>query len=91
MLINTLFSCLFIILTVTCLCSLAHAGAVALSSATFGVGFGEIYLDDVECIGTESQLVNCPHITEHNCGHSEDAGVRCLEGTACTMEIITAL
>ncbi len=67
--------------------ALGHAGAVAFRSATFGAGSGEIYLDDVGCIGTESQLVNCPHITEHNCGHNEDAGVRCLEGTACTMEL----
>ncbi len=56
------------------------AGAVALSRATFGIGSGEIYLDDVQCVGTETGLVDCPHTAEHNCGHSEDAGVRCLEG-----------
>ncbi len=53
---------------------------MALSRATFGIGSGEIYLDDVQCVGTETGLVDCPHSAEHNCGHNEDAGVRCLEG-----------
>ena len=34
-------------------------------------------MDNVQCVGTESYLTNCTHITNHNCGHYEDAGVRC--------------
>ena len=34
-------------------------------------------MDDVRCIGNEAYLTNCTHITNHNCGHREDAGVRC--------------
>ena len=34
-------------------------------------------MDNVQCNGTESYLINCTHSTSHNCGHSEDAGVRC--------------
>ena len=57
-----------------CYCS--HIGT-AFGSAYFGQGSGTILLDDVQCDGTESYLTNCTHITNHNCAHSEDAGVRC--------------
>ena len=38
-----------------------------------------IWLDNVRCTGTEARLIDCPArpIGEHNCVHSEDAGVRC--------------
>ena len=52
-------------------------GAEALSNAFFGQGSGDILLDNVVCTGDESTLIACPHITNHNCQHSEDAGVRC--------------
>ena len=54
------------------------AGAVALTSG-FTQGSGSIWLDEVRCSGSESRLANCPAdpIGIHNCGHSEDAGVRC--------------
>ena len=56
-------------------------GAEALSQAYFGAGqlYQEILLDNVECTGTESRLLDCPHdgLTIHDCRHQEDAGVRC--------------
>ena len=52
---------------------------MALSFAFFGQGTGPIFLDDVRCTGNELTLLSCPHngINNHNCGHHEDAGVRC--------------
>ena len=54
-----------------------------LRGAAFGQGAGPIWLDDVACRGDETRLVDCP-ATPHgvtNCGHLEDAGVRCDEGS----------
>ena len=34
-------------------------------------------MDDVSCVGSESSLVDCPHISRHNCGHNEDVSVQC--------------
>ena len=56
-----------------------NSGVVALSRAAFGQGAGSIWLDNVDCVGTEGRLADCPAnpIGSHNCAHSEDAGVRC--------------
>ena len=54
------------------------AGALAITSG-FTNGVGQIWLDNVVCIGNETSLSDCPHQGEgiHNCGHTEDAGVSC--------------
>ena len=57
----------------------------AVSNAEFGEGSGPIQLDDVNCVGNETALINCSArpIKENNCAHSEDAGVRCNPQTSC--------
>ena len=52
----------------------------SLNSAYFGQGSGPIWLDDVQCTGSESTLASCGHLginITRSCSHREDAGVRC--------------
>ena len=55
----------------------------ALKDAEFGSGTGSILLDNVNCDGDESSLFSCSYKGwgVHNCDHSEDAGVRCINVT----------
>ena len=50
--------------------------------AFYGEGSGQIWLDDVNCFGTESNVGNCSHRGwgSHNCGHGKDASVKCTTG-----------
>ena len=54
-------------------------GGVAYSYRQYGPSAGPIYLVDVACTSSDSQLLECysrPILT-HNCLHFEDAGVGC--------------
>ena len=60
---------------------LGYSDAVnALGHAHFGAGSGQIWLDDVNCAGSEDSIGNCQHNGwgSHNCNHNEDSGVVCL-------------
>ena len=54
-----------------------YTDARAFSRAHFGQGTGPIQIDNVDCRGSESILIQCPHLKIDNCRHSEDAGVKC--------------
>lgn len=57
----------------------------AHTKAFYGQGTGPIWLDDVNCQGTEAALRECTASAwgHNNCNHREDAGVECA-GTVCT-------
>ncbi|XP_024145323.1 neurotrypsin [Oryzias melastigma] len=54
--------------------------ARAWGQAHFGKSSGRVWLDEVRCTGNELSLEQCAKSAwgEHNCLHSEDAGVSCL-------------
>lgn len=55
-----------------------HTGAIALPRSFFGPGTRGIFLDNVQCLGNESSLVNCIHVRDPTfCFHFEDASVLC--------------
>ncbi|XP_071953930.1 scavenger receptor cysteine-rich domain-containing protein DMBT1-like isoform X2 [Antedon mediterranea] len=53
----------------------------AYRAAFFGPGIGPILLDDVNCVGSEQDVLSCKNhmdgIGAHDCEHGEDAGVQC--------------
>ena len=54
--------------------------AVAYRNSHFHGGSGPIWLNDVQCTGSETHLVNCTNsgLGVHSCiGYTEDAGVQC--------------
>lgn len=55
-------------------------GAIAVGNAAYRPGTGSIFLDNLACSGSETYLKDCRHsgTGNHNCGHTEDAGVVCL-------------
>ncbi|XP_028399552.1 uncharacterized protein LOC114522963 isoform X3 [Dendronephthya gigantea] len=62
----------------------------ALQGSQVPSGFGPIWLENVICSGKEEQLTSCPHREwgDHDCSHSEDAGVECSTSDPSPMKTI---
>ena len=54
----------------------------AILRAIYGQGSGQIWLDNVNCVGTEQTIGNCSHRGwgHHYCYHWKDVSVRCSSG-----------
>ncbi|XP_069054140.1 antigen WC1.1-like [Lepisosteus oculatus] len=60
----------------------------AAIEASFGPGNGAIWLDEVNCTGSELHLWDCCHsgLNQSDCRHKEDAGVTCTGRTRTTTQ-----
>ena len=60
--------------------SLRHMGTK--TDNVYGVGTGQIWLSNLECTGTESDIDNCTHAGwgVHSCKHHDDVAVFCTTG-----------
>ncbi len=61
------------------LCDICYSGGGYPVETRYGAGEGPIHLDDVQCSGEESSLLDCEHdgIGESNCDHDEDISIVC--------------
>ena len=59
-----------------------NGAAAVRHGAFYGQGSGRIWLNNVNCTGTELTIENCSHTGWGigNCRHSKDAGVKCFGG-----------
>ena len=62
-----------------CFSEFGYMNGTAVQHFPDGGSSTPIWLDDVDCYGSESKLIECHHNGwgNHNCGHSEDVGVFC--------------
>ena len=71
--------CSIVAVSVSILSCTSFPGSMAFSNAIFGSGTGPIFLDNVDCVGNETSLLECSGrpLGEHNCRHTEDASISC--------------
>ena len=64
---------------------LGYGRAITASNNSFygsGIYYRKVWLDDLNCVGTEGTIANCSHRgwNVHNCKHFDTAGAKCTKG-----------
>ena len=56
----------------------SHSGAIARYNSHHGRGHGYVLIKNFQCVGNESNLLNCSHaVITVDYNHDNDAGVEC--------------
>ncbi|CAE1303891.1 unnamed protein product [Acanthosepion pharaonis] len=60
---------------------------------TFGEGKGVIWLDNLNCTGSEYDLEVCPNLSwgMHNCQHADDVAIKCFKEAITTLSSTTSI
>ena len=59
----------------------------------YGAGSGQIWLDNVQCNGTERDIDECSHDGwgVHSCGHDDDVAISCNTGNSHGLSLLVLL
>ena len=85
--------CLHVCMNATCLLANFTLDSTYFPSARFGEGSGPVFIDYINCDGSESRLWGSPIGSQktclsfshyYGCSHSSDVGVRCQPGIMLT-------
>ena len=77
---NWFYFCLHFLFCFLTLCKILTGNAMrADGGASFGEGSEDVLINNVQCVGNEATLQDCPHelISSTICDHGQDAGVVC--------------
>ena len=71
-----------------------YIGALAYLGSYYGPGSGPVYLNDLDCVGSEAVLVNCSRgpfgdISSNCKSHLKDASVFCTTGKNLITKVLT--
>ena len=59
------------------ICIIRYTSGFRTTNSKYGSVPTDFILDNVDCNGDETSLLDCSFVTNHNCGASEGAGVMC--------------
>ena len=57
-----------------------HVGTSLLNSLPFGSGSGPLFIEQLECSGSELNLMDCMEVTlrRETCTHADDVSIQCI-------------